>query len=126
MSRILHVDDDVSLRLLAVRILEAAGHEVEMAGDVPEAWARLAAFRPEVVLLDVDLPGGSGLDVLTGIVSSGASVVVVTGFGQVGGPEVEAAGDQVTVLPKPFSPTELRDAVERSLADRRRRRQQAR
>lgn len=117
----LHVEDDPTMRLLTVRILERAGHEVEAAGDLPEAWAQLTAFAPDVVLLDVNLPGGSGLDLLAGIVSAGASVVVVTGFGQVEGPNVDMAGEVMTVLPKPFDPAQLRAAVDEALSRRRQR-----
>jgi DNA-binding response OmpR family regulator len=82
MARILHVDDDPILQALTARILERSGHEVVAAGDLPAAWAELTAFGPDLVLLDVELPGGSGLDLLAGIVTSGASVVVVSGFGR--------------------------------------------
>jgi DNA-binding NtrC family response regulator len=122
MARILHVDDDPILQALTARILERSGHEVRSAGDLPAAWGQLTAFGPDLVLLDVDLPGGSGLDLLAGIVTSGASVVVVSGFGQVEGPQVDLVGDDMTMLAKPFAPDQLREAVERSLAQRRRRR----
>src|SRR5688572_22220103 len=63
--RILLVDDDRGLRHVLTALLQDAGHQVESAGDGPEALDRLregAAF--DVVLLDIGLPSMSGLDVL--------------------------------------------------------------
>ena len=62
--RILIVDDDRALRHVLSALLIGAGHVVEQAGDGPEALARLDAGGFDIVLLDVNLPGMSGLDVL--------------------------------------------------------------
>ena len=67
--RILIVDDDRALRLALSTLLAAAGHEIESAGDGPDALTLLQdaarAHRPfDIVLLDIGLPSMSGLDVL--------------------------------------------------------------
>jgi CheY-like chemotaxis protein len=62
--RILLVDDDRGLSLALSTLLKAAGHQVETAGDGPDALARLAEHAFDLVLLDVGLPTMSGLDVL--------------------------------------------------------------
>jgi CheY-like chemotaxis protein/anti-sigma regulatory factor (Ser/Thr protein kinase) len=62
--RILLVDDDRGLRHVLSSLLREAGHDVDVAGDGPEALAALEAHPFDIVLLDVGLPSMSGLDVL--------------------------------------------------------------
>jgi DNA-binding response OmpR family regulator len=63
--RILVVDDDRALSLALSTLLTDAGHDVETAGDGPDALALLRQRAFDIVLLDVGLPTMSGLDVLT-------------------------------------------------------------
>ncbi len=58
--RILLVDDDPTFRLLAQATLERAGFAVAMAGTAHEGMNAFASFRPDLVLLDVELPGEDG------------------------------------------------------------------
>jgi len=62
--RILLVDDDRALRLALSTLLNDAGHDVETAGDGPDAVALLQHRAFDIVLLDIGLPSMSGLDVL--------------------------------------------------------------
>jgi CheY-like chemotaxis protein len=55
------VDDDPSFRAVAARMLRSWGHDVEEAAGWVEGLARTATLRPEVVLVDVGLPDGDGL-----------------------------------------------------------------
>ncbi|MBN9161055.1 MAG: hypothetical protein BGO98_00080 [Myxococcales bacterium 68-20] len=64
MSRILVVEDHPLNRRLVRDILEFHGHEVVEAHDVSQAHARLSEHRVELVLLDVQIPGGGGEVVL--------------------------------------------------------------
>lgn len=64
MSRILVVEDNPLNRRLVRDILEFHGHEVLEAYDVPQAQARLNEHRVEIVLLDIQIPGGGGEVVL--------------------------------------------------------------
>jgi CheY-like chemotaxis protein/anti-sigma regulatory factor (Ser/Thr protein kinase) len=63
--RILVVDDDRALSLALSTLLSDAGHDVETAGDGPDALALLRQRAFDIVLLDVGLPTMSGLDVLS-------------------------------------------------------------
>lgn len=63
--RVLVVDDDRALRHAIAALLQAAGYVTEQAGDGPEALRLLEGRRVDLVLLDIGLPGMSGLDVLT-------------------------------------------------------------
>jgi DNA-binding response OmpR family regulator len=62
--RILIVDDDRALRLALSTLLADAGHQIETAGDGPEALALLHDRPFDIVLLDIGLPSMSGLDLL--------------------------------------------------------------
>jgi CheY-like chemotaxis protein len=64
MSRILVVEDHPLNRRLARDILEFRGHEVIEAYDVEQARERLKEGRAEIVLLDIQIPGGGGEEVL--------------------------------------------------------------
>jgi CheY-like chemotaxis protein len=123
--RILVVDDDPTiLRLLQVN-LEMEGHEVLTAGDGFEALERLREGRPEVVLLDVMMPGLDGWQVCERIRAdddaSLASTPVV--FLSARAQESDLArGTEVgadAYVTKPFDPLALIELVERLAAERR-------
>ncbi len=112
---ILLVDDEPALREL-MKVALGDGYRFLEAGDVDAAFALLRTHVPAVVLLDVMLPGGSGLDVLRAIradpVVSSARVVIVSAW--------QSADDRQTALElgadaflaKPFSVDELVAVVE--------------
>jgi CheY-like chemotaxis protein len=60
MARILIVEDNLLNRLLVHDIFELRGHEVMEAATVDEARLALSASRPDLLLLDVQIPGGGG------------------------------------------------------------------
>ena len=63
-DRILLIDDDALLRRSLAFSLEHAGYQVTPAASAEEGLALLAAVNPQLVLLDIGLPGMDGLDVL--------------------------------------------------------------
>jgi PAS domain S-box-containing protein len=84
--RVLVVDDNVdSARSMALLLGRMWGQEVEVALDGEEALARASSFRPDLVLLDLGLPGLSGYDVAERLRGPGGSVapmlVAMTGWG---------------------------------------------
>ena len=83
--RLLIVDDEESFRRLTARELERSGFEVDSAGTLGEARAALTRGGYHVVLLDVRLPDGNGLDLLPEIRESlpGTDVVMLTAYGTV-------------------------------------------
>jgi diguanylate cyclase (GGDEF)-like protein len=114
--RLLVVDDDAALRILLRTTFEVVDIEVEEA-DSAEAAAELIASRaPNVVVLDVGMPGMDGLTFCRQLKAEPATahigVVLLTGTG--GGTEdaAEECGADA-FLRKPFSPLELLNAVER-------------
>ena len=80
MSRILIVDDEPEITRLLKGYLAAKGHEAHTALDGTEAIRKAGALRPDVVLLDLIMPGQSGIDVLKEIkaVDPGIAVIMMT------------------------------------------------
>ncbi|MCP8711089.1 response regulator transcription factor [Streptomyces sp. AC04842] len=107
-ARVLVVDDDPTVAEIVTGYLDRAGYVVDRAGDGPDALARAAAHRPDLVVLDLMLPGMDGLEVCRRMRGQGpVPVIMLTARGDEGdrilGLEV-GADDYVT---KPFSPREL-------------------
>ncbi|WP_328492133.1 response regulator transcription factor [Streptomyces sp. NBC_00414] len=107
-ARVLVVDDDPTVSEVVSGYLDRAGYRVERAGDGPDALARAAAHWPDLVVLDLMLPGMDGLEVCRRLRGHGpVPVIMLTARGdeddRIMGLEV-GADDYVT---KPFSPREL-------------------
>ncbi|WP_020122100.1 response regulator transcription factor [Streptomyces canus] len=106
--RVLVVDDDPTVAEVVSGYLDRAGYLVDRAADGPEALARAAEHRPDLVVLDLMLPGMDGLEVCRRMRGRGpVPVIMLTARGdeddRILGLEV-GADDYVT---KPFSPREL-------------------
>ena len=106
--KVLVVDDDLTVRDVVRRYLELSGHEVVLAGTGEEALAWVAEHKPDLVVLDLMLPGIDGLEVCRRLRrSSVVPVVMLTALGEeenrIAGLQL-GADDYVT---KPFSPREL-------------------
>ena len=84
--RILVVDDNVDAALSTTLLLKAWGHEVQTAFSGPAALDAVRTFRPEILLLDIGLPGMSGYDVARHLRSEplhhGMVIAAITGYGQ--------------------------------------------
>lgn len=107
-TRVLVVDDDPTVSEVVSGYLGRAGHLVDRAADGPAALVHAAAHRPDLVVLDLMLPGMDGLEVCRRLRERGpVPVIMLTARGDEGdrilGLEV-GADDYVT---KPFSPREL-------------------
>ncbi len=85
MAKILIVDDEASIREALRQLFEYESHDVALAGQAAEAMDRLGTFRPDLVFLDVKLPGMDGLELLGRIkeVDPGALVVMISGHGTI-------------------------------------------
>ena len=109
MTRVLVVDDDVTVREVVVTYLRAAGHEVDETADGEGALSLLRDHPADLVVLDLMLPGIDGLEVCRRLRDRGDDlpVIMLTALGsetdRVVGLE-RGADDYVT---KPFSPREL-------------------
>jgi len=82
---LLIVEDDDRLRGRLARALTERGFETREAGDVPGAIAAARDDSPEYLLVDLRIPGGSGLDVVREVraIDPGTTIVVLTGYGSI-------------------------------------------
>ncbi len=121
MSDILVVEDKESLRAMLRRTLESRGYSVQEAGDAYEARRRLQGSRQAVVLTDLRLPAGSGLDVLQAAREADPQtpVILMTAFGTVADAVSAMKSGAADFLTKPVDTDHLLLLVERAL-DRRR------
>jgi CheY-like chemotaxis protein len=111
MSRVLVVDDDEAVRVVAEAILRADGHEVATAADGEKALDLLADQPvPSIVLLDLMMPHISGWDVLEAMAHrpklAHVPVLVLTGF-----EELEGLPEHCHILHKPIDADLLRERV---------------
>lgn len=112
-ARVLVVDDDDALRRLIVRVLGRAGFDMQSAGSVAEALACSIDWRPHVAIVDLELCGENGLDLVDAMRDelgrAAPQVLVCSGATQ------PAIRDE-PLLAKPFALAELIDRV-RALAE---------
>jgi diguanylate cyclase (GGDEF)-like protein len=103
--RVLVVDDDPTFVLLATETLQQGGFKIMSAGTVQEAVAAFATFVPDLVLLDVGLPGGSGYDVCRSIREAASNsdipVVLVTGHNDTASIETSYEAGATDFMSKP-------------------------
>ena len=77
MSKILIIDDEVQIRTLLTRMMELEGYDVCQAGDCRSALKQLELQNPDVVLCDVFLPDGNGVDLVLAIKKAAPNVEVI-------------------------------------------------
>ncbi|MEJ0018693.1 MAG: response regulator transcription factor [Acetobacteraceae bacterium] len=109
-AHILVVDDDARLRALLSRYLAGEGFRVTTAETAIDARAKLRAIHPDMVVLDVMMPGESGLTLTESLRRDQASEVPVLLLTARGAPEDRIAGFEAGAddyLGKPFEPREL-------------------
>lgn len=119
-SRILIVDDDKTFCQALSLALRRRGHQVLLAHDVEEGLREARAFRPERVVVDLRMPGGSGLELVREIGQEfpDISVVVLTGFGSIATAVDAVKLGAVQYLTKPVSADALLAAFEGEAADK--------
>jgi len=114
--RILLVDDDPALRTLLKTTFEVADVDVIEADGAESARRRIRAARPDVIVLDVNMPGTTGLELCTELKAAPATrdipIVLLTGSDGGTSADAKRAGAEAFVR-KPFSPLELLSIAER-------------
>jgi CheY-like chemotaxis protein len=120
--RVLICDNEEILRALIRATLEAGTYELVEARDGDEAIRIARGERPDVIVLDMMMPGRSGLDVLAELRAdddlASTPVVMLTARARAADREAALAAGADFFLPKPFSPAALAAAVEGLVAAR--------
>lgn len=119
------VDDDASVRKGLTRLVTKAGYEAETFSSVRDFLARPSYDGPSCLVLDVRMPGLTGLDLQEALRGAGRrlAIVFITGWGDVRASVAAMKGGAIDYLTKPLDEgtflTAIKQAVARTLADRR-------
>src|SRR5215211_5814702 len=120
MTRVLVIDDEAPIRLLCRVNLEAEGMAVLEAGDGPSGLAAARAEQPEVILLDVMMPGLDGWGVAEALLEDGRTseipIIFLTARAEFRDRARGLDIGGVDYVTKPFNPVELADLVRHLLA----------
>ena len=107
-DHVLVVDDDLDIRSLLRDYLEKNGYRVTAVGDGKAMWAAFEETRPDILVLDVMLPGTDGLTLCRNVrARSGIPIIMLTARGEETDRIVGLEMGADDYLPKPFSPREL-------------------
>ena len=119
-GRVLVVDDDGAIRTVVREALRRAGFTVETAATVAEQRRLFASFNPDVLVTDVMLPDGNGLDVIPEVLAANPNLPIIVLSAQNTFTTALRATEQgaFDYLPKPFDLGELTRAVTDALAAR--------
>lgn len=114
---VLIVEDDPTFAKACARILERGRYDTEIAGSVAEASVALARQEFDALLLDFELPDGTGLDLLTGLPAANARTPAIVLTRQ---PSIESASRAVSsrvraYLPKPVEPSTLLSTLRKAI-----------
>jgi DNA-binding response OmpR family regulator len=102
-ARILLVEDHPDVRLLLEHVLLGAGYAADVAETLAQAHALLGSASYDLVITDIRLPDGSGIEIADAAKAMGTKTIVITGFAFRGGDELH----RHEYLLKPVRPSEL-------------------
>ncbi|MBP7000846.1 sigma-54 dependent transcriptional regulator [Amaricoccus sp.] len=117
-DRVLLVEDTSSLSMVYEAVLKRAGYRVTCAASLAEARAICAEVRPRLVLLDLQLPDGDGLELLAELSHDApeSRVIVITANGSINRAVEAMRAGAFDFLVKPFDESRLIKAVENAIA----------
>ncbi|MCY0875961.1 MAG: response regulator [Firmicutes bacterium] len=116
-KQVLVVDDQFGIRVLLQEVLEREGYEVLLAGSGMEALQIVGKHEPDLVLLDMKIPGMDGIEILTNIRKTHPhlKVVMMTAYGELDLVKEASALDAIGHFTKPFDIDELRAFVKKEI-----------
>jgi DNA-binding NtrC family response regulator len=119
-ARVLVVDDDAEMRALLADVLSNEGYKVEGVANGAEALIRLRTESFGAIVLDKNMPGLSGLDLLPGLrtICPDTPVIMITAFGDVGTYVDAMEKGAFEYVFKPFRMEELLGVLRRALSSR--------
>jgi signal transduction histidine kinase len=122
-AHLLLVEDDAAVRRVTARLLEAAGYQVTVASDGETACARAADEPFDLAIVDMVMPGISGVETVERlrVARPGLPVIIASGYAPSSLALARLGRDAVELREKPYRPDELLATIDRMLARRGRR-----
>lgn len=113
MAKILLVEDDLALAESILKALERENHMADSAGNFADAIDRLGAFSYDLLILDWELPGGTGIEILRKFRQQGGAspVMMLTGRSSIDDKELGFDSGADDYMTKPFNARELASRV---------------
>jgi DNA-binding response OmpR family regulator len=120
MHSVLVIDDDPVIRTVMQRVLEGGGFAVSAAGDAQSGLSRFAELEPDLVIVDILMPGKEGIATILEMREARpeARILAITGGGNFVAGEVLRIAELIGAdnsLQKPFAPADLLATVKRCL-----------
>ncbi|MBZ9678328.1 response regulator [Mesorhizobium sp. ES1-1] len=119
MAKLLIVEDDESVRTLAARALERAGHTIDVAADGGQGLSLIKAMQGgyDLVVSDIRMPEMDGIEmaVAAAALFPSMKIMLMTGYADQRERAEELDGIILDVVQKPFTLAEIRSRVERAL-----------
>lgn len=119
-NKILIIDDEESICDACSEVYIKDGHKVEIAKDGETGLKKVNEFNPDIVLVDLKMPGISGIEVLEELKKINPDIVsiVITGYATIDSAVEVMKKGAFDFLPKPFTPDELRVITNRAIEKR--------
>ena len=119
-STILVIDDEETMRNACQQVLSKSGYHTETSADGADGLRKVRQLSPDLVLVDLKMPGISGMEVLEKIrkIDSTIISIVITGYATIESAVEAMKRGAYDFLPKPFTPDELRIIIKRGLERR--------
>jgi len=120
-AAVLVIDDEEAIRDSCCLVLAKAGYRTQTAEDGNVGLEKITEMKPDLVLVDLKMPGMSGMELLEKIAQIDPSIVsvVITGYATIESAVEAVKRNAYDFLPKPFTPDQLRIVVKRGLERRR-------
>ena len=118
MANILVVDDQLGVRRLLHEMFKEDQYSVEMAADGIDAIELMQSFHPDLILMDMKMPGMNGIETLRKIraLDKKVEVIMMTAYGDAQNMDQAKELDVTHYMSKPFDLFELRDKVKMILS----------
>jgi two-component system response regulator (stage 0 sporulation protein F) len=117
-KKILIVDDQYGIRILLTEILQKDGYDLYQAGSGLQALAIIKENLPDLVVLDMKIPGMDGLEILKRLkeYNSAIKVIMMTAYGELDLINKAISLGAITHFSKPFDIDEVRAAIKQELS----------
>jgi two-component system response regulator (stage 0 sporulation protein F) len=119
LKTILIVDDQTGIRLLLNEVFKKEGFQTLMAANGPQALKQAEENSPDIVLLDMKIPGMDGIEILKNLkrMRQDIKVIMMTAYGELDVIKESMVSGACCYYTKPFDVFEIRDAVKEMLTD---------